>query len=224
MVETQTDLMATVYLAYGGFFRQALSVLRSWFEVSVDGVFFSTHYGQPTGRYEQWKSGQRNVPVNMNKIAESLANRSLSNSHVNKKTIVRKLVPLYSFLSEHTHPQGIEVHNLQDGRDNVPRYLPKSFDMWYGTVMDSFDAICFLYRIFFPVEIALYFKKSQMETVSLKTLQKSLARELPEFTKLVANVYALSQTHGVSHKFTNGIHRNTQLSSVPLGVAKGRFA
>ena len=27
--ETQTDLQATIYLAYGGFFRQAFTVLRS---------------------------------------------------------------------------------------------------------------------------------------------------------------------------------------------------
>lgn len=28
-LETQTDLLATIYLAYGGFFRQALTVLRA---------------------------------------------------------------------------------------------------------------------------------------------------------------------------------------------------
>src|SRR5574337_1923526 len=44
-LETQTDLQASIYLAYGGFFRQALTVLRSWFEIAVHGVFFSAHYG-----------------------------------------------------------------------------------------------------------------------------------------------------------------------------------
>jgi hypothetical protein len=191
--ETQTDLMATIYLSYGGFFRQALSALRSWFEISVDGVYFSVHYGQPTGRYERWKLGQRNAPVNMKEIAESLANRRQSGGPFGKKAIESKLDPTYSFLSEHTHGQGLEVHKLQDGRDNVPRYLPNSFDMWYAKVMASFDTICFLFRIFFPAEIASYLKKSRTEMLRMKALQKALTRQLPEFAELVSKVSAICQ-------------------------------
>ena len=39
-LETNTDIRASIYLAYGGYFQQALTVLRSWFEISVLGVYF----------------------------------------------------------------------------------------------------------------------------------------------------------------------------------------
>jgi hypothetical protein len=189
--ETQTDLLATIYLAYGGFFRQALSIVRSWFEISIDGVFFSAHYGQPRGRYEQWKLGQRNAPANMRIIAQSLSTRPQTGRHVSESTFVGKLEPIYSFLSDHTHGQGIQVYKLQDGRDNVPRYIPKSFDMWYRKVVESFDAICFLYGIFFPTEIASYLKKSKGEIARIRALSRALSQELPEFAKLASKVSAL---------------------------------
>jgi hypothetical protein len=75
-LETQTDLLASVYLAYGGFFRQALSILRCWFEIAVHGVYFSAYYGQKNSRYEQWRRGVRKAP-RMEHVAESLASRKM---------------------------------------------------------------------------------------------------------------------------------------------------
>jgi hypothetical protein len=193
-LETQTDLLATIYLAYGGFFRQAFTVLRSWFEIAVHGVFFSAHYGQPSGRYEQWRRGQRNAPAKMQELAEALASRSDKAIQVDKATIFQKLDPIYSFLSLQTHAQGLDVYELQGGRDNVPRYLPKSFDLWYEKVLGTFDALCFLYRVFFPKELASYFKKSKAEMKLAQELAKSLSGMLPDFRDLMSDVFVLTST------------------------------
>lgn len=188
--ETQTDLHATIYLAYGGFFRQAFTVLRSWFEIAVHGVFFSAHYGQPSGRYELWRKGQHNAPANMEKIAASLAVRPDKVIQVSETALLQKLKPIYSVLAEQAHGKGIDIYDLQEGRDNVPRYLPKSFDLWYSKVLESFDALCFLYRIFLQNEIGAYLNKSDEETKRFRRLKKALSHTLPEFNNLAKDVLA----------------------------------
>jgi hypothetical protein len=98
-MEPQTDLQASIYLAYGGFFRQALTVLRAWFEIAVHGVFFSAHYGQPTARYEQWRKGHRNASAKMKELSEALALRRDRLIPVDLATIYGKINPPYAFLS-----------------------------------------------------------------------------------------------------------------------------
>lgn len=190
-LETQTDLLASVYLAYGGFFRQALSVLRCWFEIAVHGVYFSDHYGQKNERYEQWRRGERKVPSKMEHVAKSLAFRQDIVVKIDEDTILKKLKPIYSFLSQHTHAQGLDIHQLQQGRDNVPRFLPRSYDIWYKKVLEAFDAISFLYRIFFPNQIASYFKGSEAELNRIRKLTKSLAKVLPNFSDLMNGAFAV---------------------------------
>ncbi|HUY14702.1 MAG TPA: hypothetical protein VMX16_13905 [Terriglobia bacterium] len=190
-LETQTDLVATIYLAYGGFFRQALTVLRAWFEIAVHGVYFSGHYGQPDGRYEQWRRGQRNAPAKMQAIAKSLASRTDKALQVGESAILEKLYPVYKVLSLQTHAQGLDIYELQEGRDNVPRYLPKSFDLWYAKVLEAFNAISFLYRVFFPEEIATYLKGSKAELESAVELKNLIGKLIPEFGELVEDVLVL---------------------------------
>ena len=187
-LETQTDLQATIYLAYGGFFRQAFTVLRSWFEIAVHGVFFSSHYGQPSGRYEKWRNGERTAPANMQKIAASLATRSDKLIAVDENTLKQKLDPIYTVLTKQAHGEGLDVYNLQEDRDNVTRYLPKSFELWYSKALESFDTLCFLYRVFFPREIAAYLNRSDAETKRFRELRSCLSNKLPEFDNLVTNV------------------------------------
>lgn len=187
-LETQTDLFATIYLAYGGFFRQALTVLRAWFEIAVHGVYFSGHYGQKNGRYEQWRQGKRKAPSRIDDIAPSLAARNDMVIQTGETTFVNKLDLIYKFLSQQTHAQGLDVIDLQEGRDNVPRYLPKSYDIWYGKVLTAFDAVCFLYRVYFPNEIASYMKTASTELERFQELQKNLGSLLPDFDRLVNDV------------------------------------
>jgi len=187
-LETETDLLATIYLAYGGFFRQSLTILRSWFEIAVHGVFFSAHYGQCNNRYEQWRRGQRKAPANFRDLPKALASRQDMVINTDETAIGNKLIPIYSFLSQHTHAQGLDIYDLQKGRDNVPRYLFRSFDIWYRKVLEAFNSICFLYSIFFPKEIAMYFKGSKMEMHRVHKLANSLSGLMPDFGKLITDV------------------------------------
>lgn len=189
-LETNTDLLATIYLAYGGFFRQALTVLRSWFEIAVHGVYYSAHYGQPSGRYEQWRHGQRNAPANSHKLAKALALRQDKIFEVNESEMLKKIEPIYSYLSQHTHAQGLDIYDLQDGRDNVPRYLSRSFDIWYGKVLEAFDALCFLYRLFFVKDITDYLKNAEKEMEHAHELAESLSDLMPDFGRLMTDVFA----------------------------------
>jgi hypothetical protein len=189
-LETGTDLSATIYLAYGGFFRQALTVLRAWFEIAVHGVYFSKCYGQPSSRYVQWRCGERKASVKMADVAQALASRKDMIFKTDKATIHKKLEPIYSFLSEQTHAKGLDIYNLQEGRDNVPRYLSRSFDIWYEKVLQAFDALCFLYRAFFISEIESYLKDSETEMQHARTLVESLSGVMPNFGCLMTDVFA----------------------------------
>ena len=93
-LESQTDLLATIYLAYNGFFRQALAILRCCYEIAVHVVFFSAHYGQPTSPYEQWRNGQRNAPANMLNVARSLATRQDMIIRLSEDTIFRNYIAI----------------------------------------------------------------------------------------------------------------------------------
>jgi len=188
-LESQTDLLATIYLAYGGFFRQALTVLRAWFEIAVHGVYFSFHYGQPSGRYEQWRRGQRNAPARMEDIARSLE-AQLGNTFqcIEQSPTYQKLQPIYAFLSQQTHAQGLDVYALQDGRDNVPRFLPHSFDLWYEKVFEAFDAVVFLYRIFFTSAIHKYLCANPAEKERARDLAGRMRGLLPEFYRLIQDI------------------------------------
>ncbi len=190
-LETETDLKATIYLAYGGFFRQALTVLRSWFEIAIHGVYFSDHWGQPTEKYEQWRKGGRNAPAHVGDLARALTSRTDKSMAVDEHAIGARLEPVYSFLSKQTHAQGLDMFNLQEGRDNVPRFLEKSFDVWYQKTLDAFDALCFLYEIFFTKPLVSYFEGSAEERKRLEAAGKSLSGLMPSFGKLAEIVLSL---------------------------------
>ncbi|HEC32028.1 MAG TPA: hypothetical protein ENI41_06030 [Deltaproteobacteria bacterium] len=188
-LESQTDLFATIYLAYGGFFRRALTVLRAWFEIAVHGVYFSFHYGQPSERYEQWRRGERNAPARMEDITKSLEAK-LDNTFqsIEHSRIYQKLKPIYAFLSKQTHAQGLDVYALQDGRDNVPRFLEHSFNLWYEMVFEAFDAVIFLYRIFFTPVIREYLCANPAEKERSCDFAEQMGALLPEFCSLIQDI------------------------------------
>jgi hypothetical protein len=130
--------------------------------------------------------GERNAAARIRDLAGALASRQDKLIPVDHATIFQKLDPIYSFLSQQTHAKGLDVYNLQEGRDNVPRYLPKSYDIWYSNMLSAFDAICFLYRIFFSHRIAEYLMKSPSEQQRACELAKSLSEKMPEFGRLIS--------------------------------------
>lgn len=185
-LESQTDLLATIYLAYGGYFRQAFTVLRSWFEIAMQGIFFAKHFGKSNSRYEQWREGNRNAPISMQSIASALVGRKTSNGVLlTKQVILRKLDPVYSVLSQHAHGRGLDVFDLQDGRDNVPRYLPKSFNLWYETVFSTVDTVYFFYANFYRREIGSYLGSSKSEFKRAGSLCDEIGSKLPSYVLMI---------------------------------------
>lgn len=185
-LESQTDLLATIYLAYGGYFRQAFTVLRSWFEIAMQGIFFAGHFGKPNARYEQWRMGNRNAPISMHSIASALVNRRTSNGvPLTEQAILQKLDPVYSVLSQHAHGRGLDVFDLQDGRDNVPRYLPKSFNLWYETVFSTVDAVYFFYATFYRDDVGSYLATSKSEFKRADSLCDEIGSKLPSYILLI---------------------------------------
>lgn len=105
---------------------------------------------------------------------------------VDEETIFQKLKPVYDSLSEHVHGQGIDVYKFQEGRENFPRYLEKSFDLWYKKLTDVFDVLCFLYRIFFLNQLKCYLNSNQGDKESAnRLLQTHLVKLIPEFRELI---------------------------------------
>ncbi|MHB8405817.1 MAG: hypothetical protein ACYDCJ_10385 [Gammaproteobacteria bacterium] len=191
-LETQTDLLATIYLSYGGFYRQALTALRAWYEIALLGVYFSGHYGQPNGRYEQWRNGVRNAPLNISAIADSLAKRSDKIIAVSEDIITSKLQPSYNFLADQAHGRGLNIHDLQAGKDNVPRFLPESFDIWYSKLLDVFNAVCFLYRVFFTLKLSSYLKKYKQEEERALVIAAKFAQSMPDCRALIEEACIVS--------------------------------
>ncbi len=83
--------------------------------------------------------------------------------------------------------RALDVQKTQEGRDNVPRFLPNSYDIWY-TMIEVFDTVSLLYRIFFPKELASYFKESEPELKRICNVTTSLSNFMPEFKKLMDDV------------------------------------
>jgi len=186
-METTTDVGATIYLAYGGYFRQALAVLRLWLELSVNGVYYS----QPTSRYKKWRSGERLAPTDMKKIAQSLSTHLPGDAKANAKAIQQKLEPLYVILCHHVHGQGLDVYDLQSGRDNVPRFLERSYDLWYECAFKVLDATSYLYRLFYAKELSTYLNGSKSEHLEAISHGKVLEPHAPEFTRFVFEASSL---------------------------------
>lgn len=185
--ETQTDLHSSIYLAYGGYFRQALGVLRFWLELAVQGIYFGAHYVGPTSRYRQWRAGTRQAPADMRKIAASLAGRSGKCFDADADSIFQHLDPVYAALCNHTHGRGLDVYDLQNGRDNVPRFLEQSFDTWWRGLVDVFATVCYLHRLFYVEPLCQYFAKYGSERRRAVVLGKALHAIVPEFALLVSS-------------------------------------
>ena len=73
----------------------------------------------------------------------------------------------------------------------MPRYLERSFDLWYGKLMEVFDALCFLYRTFLVRELESYLSKSEEETLRARELAESrLSQMMPDFAQLIQEATA----------------------------------
>lgn len=73
-----------------------------------------------------------------------------------KKELEKECKEIYDKLSIFTHSRGIDEYKLQEGRDNVPRYLEKSFNLWFELFKATWKINKDLLKMFF-IDIEKHF-------------------------------------------------------------------
>lgn len=139
-LETETDLLSSIYLALGGYYRQAIACLRGWLEITCVGVFYSQHWKGKDSRYNRWKKGKKLSPSWKN-LLNSLFRRQNFREADNLIALRKKMETIHSSLCIFVHNRGMDVYNLQNGRDNVPRFLNNSFIIWFTHLKETFAVI-----------------------------------------------------------------------------------
>jgi len=124
-LESETDIKASVYLCFGGHYRQAIAILRNWLELTLLAIYFS----KCPYEYEKWKKGVKKSPTGRILIGKVFKNEM--KKITTKKKIKKKCKKIYGKLSVFIHSRSIDKYKLQEGRDNVPRYLEESFNLWF---------------------------------------------------------------------------------------------
>lgn len=164
-LETQTDLTSSIYLTLGGYYRQAIACLRGWLEIVCVGIYYGRHYKGPNSRYNQWKNGRRKSPYWKN-LLHSLFNRPNFQKANTLTGLRQSMKDLHDELCMFVHNQAMNVYKLQKGRDNVPRYLSRSFDIWHKLLIQTFNLILLILSTAYPKET---------KAISRKDLEKILA-------------------------------------------------
>jgi hypothetical protein len=126
-LEAELDLGATILLSFSGYYKQAGMQMRSFLELA----FLSIYYADHREEYEKWKLGQGRSPPfhgkgENNVLGWIFAHTALQNHPELKDEVSR----LYTELNKFVHTSAIDTLNLWKGRDNVPRFLPKTFRLW----------------------------------------------------------------------------------------------
>jgi len=124
-LESELDFDASILLAFGGYYKQALMCLRNVFELPYCAMYYDNHREE----YSLWKKGQRRSPSFSKNILEFVFKETNLREH--KDRWKPKIKSQYTYLSQFVHTSAIDKTELWKGRDNVPRFLPRSFDRWF---------------------------------------------------------------------------------------------
>lgn len=162
-LETDTDLSSSIYLLLGGYYRQALMCLRNWLELTLIGIYYNRYYKEKTSRYNQWKEGERQSPT-WRDLLDSLFSRTEFQKADNLIGLRKKLEILYNELSEFVHNRGMSKHQLQEGRDNVPRYVENAFNIYYEMLQRTFDLLVLVLFTEYKNELE-YTKEKEWEEI-----------------------------------------------------------
>lgn len=125
-LEAELDLGASILLSYGGYYKQAGICLRSFLELA----FLSIYYADHRKEYSRWKIGEAKSPpfhARDASVLEYIFKETKLNDHQELK---KEASSLYLELNQFVHTGGIDKLDLWRGRDNVPRFLPHSFQLW----------------------------------------------------------------------------------------------
>jgi len=170
-LESETDLKASIYLSLGGYYRQALGCLRNWLEITLIGIYYSEYYKGKNSRFEQFINGKRQAPIGKNLFNSLFERKSLKKAD-SKIGLRSYLANLYNELSSFIHCKGTEQYKLQDGRDNVPRFLKRSFDIWFEFLKKVIRINVLILIITYCKELSSYFGDCREEFNKLENILK----------------------------------------------------
>jgi len=186
--ESETDFKASIYLALGGYHRQAIAALRGWLEIILTGIFYNRHYNFLDSPYDRFKEGCKRSPGWSN-LLKSLFKRDNFATADREHDLRQLLKDLYGDLSAFVHRRGFAQHDLQLRRD-IPRYDSISFDLWFSLAKRVSDATIQVLIVEYAQQLRRYFKTSSQE---LASFQKDLPKETAE-RPLVAEFLAPMST------------------------------
>lgn len=164
-LETETDLLSSIYLALGGYYRQAIACLRGWLEITCAGVYYGKHWKGKDSRYNQWKKGRKLSPVWRN-LLDSLFQRQNFREADKMIGLRKKMETINHSLCMFVHNRGMDVYRLQDGRDNVPRFLKDSFDIWFNHLKETFNVISLVLFAAYGRELRTLTKEDYKKVIS----------------------------------------------------------
>lgn len=135
-LEAELDLGATILLSFSGYYKQAGMQIRSFLELAFLSIYYADHREQ----YEKWKLGQGRSPPfhgkgESNILSWIFAHTSLQN-YPDLKVEVSKV---YTELNRFVHTSAIDNLALWEGRDNVPRFLPRTFRLWCDYLKRTYE-------------------------------------------------------------------------------------
>lgn len=137
-----SDLAASLYIVLGGYYKQALLCLRNWMEMRFLGIYFGR---VDASKYGDWKRGviAKGDALFGTALITKLFSRAEFHKADARNGVRGRMLDLYGTLSVFTHGQGLERHGLQDDTDNVPRYNPKSADLYFDLLEQTFAEVVY---------------------------------------------------------------------------------
>ncbi len=142
-----SDLRASLYLLLGGYYKQSLICLRSWFEMRMLGVYFG-FVATDSKLYEEWKAGQARAPYGSGLVGRLFGRAEFQRADA-RVQLRSRLTQVYSELSEFTHGGGVEKHDLQHDTDNVPRYSRRSVEYYLELLNRTFAEAMYITYVAF---------------------------------------------------------------------------
>lgn len=155
-LEAELDLGASILLAFGGYYKQAGISLRSFLELA----FLSMYYADHRLEYDTWKKDLKaRSPPFHGKGDDNVLGYLFGQTPLRTCSDLKgKASDLYTELSKFVHTSAIDMLDLWRGRDNVPRFLPRSFGLWFRYLERTHHvtALSLLFR--YQDEIGTYLK------------------------------------------------------------------
>lgn len=165
-LECETDLHGSIYLTLGGYYRQALICLRTWLELTLTGIYYNRYYRGKNSRFEQWKRGRRQSPRWSQLLISLFGRQSLKRAN-NVIALEQRLRDTYNEISSFVHGRGMELYELQQGRDNVPRFLEHSFDLWLRFLKQTYGLLLLTLFAEYGEALDSYFRRNAIEAQRL---------------------------------------------------------